>query len=157
MIEIHRLTEAHIESVKKVRLLEEQIQFSSTAEDFLSDETESTHLHVIQWNKITVGFFKLDLNYTSNYDFCPNNTIGLRKFAIDKDQQGKGLGKQSIKALFTYLKEHYPTYQFLYLTVNTRNSGAATCYEKSGFEYTNEMYLGGDFGPQHVMRKQITA
>jgi GNAT superfamily N-acetyltransferase len=155
MVTIERLVQAQIESLKKVKLAEEQVKFAGTAEDFLQDGSEATHLHVIKLDGEIVGFFKLDTAYSYNYEFCPATGLGLRAFALDKDQQGKGVGTRTVKALFPYLKEHYTSFEFIYLTVNLKNPGAIACYEKGGFEKTDELYLGGAAGPQHIMRGRL--
>ncbi|WP_413700366.1 GNAT family N-acetyltransferase [Psychromonas sp. KJ10-10] len=154
MIEILKLTysnaEQYAELVKKIHIAEEQIKFASTPEDFLLDVCETTHLHIIKFDGDVIGFFKLDTNYHSSYRFCPETAIGLRSFAIDKGQQGKGLGTKIVKALFSYLKTYYVNIREIYLTVNYKNLGAKACYEKGGFECLNEKYLGGDAGPQRI-------
>lgn len=155
MVTIERLTQPLINAVKLVQLADEQVKFASTAEDFLLDGSETTHLHVIKLGDDVVGFFKLDVAYSNNYEFCPTTGLGLRAFALDKNQQGKGLGTGAVKALFPYLRAHYTSFEFIYLTVNLKNPGAIACYEKGGFEKTEELYLGGEAGPQHIMRGTI--
>lgn len=151
MIEIKKLESSDIEAVKQVELAPEQVKFASTAAEFLLDGSETTHLHLIKLNGRVVGFFKLDLAYSANYDFCPESGIGLRTFAIDKNYQGKGIGKAAIIAITTYVKSSYSEYQYIYLTVNCNNSVAECCYVKAGYQYTGEKYLGGEAGPQHIM------
>ncbi|WP_341502062.1 GNAT family N-acetyltransferase [Gallaecimonas sp. GXIMD4217] len=155
MIKIEKLSEAHVAAVRKIQLADEQVKFAGTAADFLADGSNTTHLHVISENEAVVGFFKLDLAYALNYDFCPGSGIGLRAFAIDKSLQGKGLGTRAVKALFPYLKEHYGAFGSIYLTVNCKNPGAQACYLKGGFQDTGEKYLGGAAGPQYIMRGKI--
>jgi hypothetical protein len=50
---------------------------------------------------------------------------------------------------------NYEKYRSIYLTVNCKNFIAFSCYQKGGFEYTNEKYLGGAAGPQFIMRKKF--
>ncbi|GEM81558.1 GNAT family N-acetyltransferase [Vibrio superstes] len=156
MIEIERLNPSHIPSVKDIQLSDESIKYASTADDFLLDGSDATHLCVVKHHGLVVGFFKLDLAYASTYRFCSKNSIGLRTFAVDQRQQGKGLGTKTVEALKSYLAHHYRRYDFVYLTVNCKNLAAIACYRKGGFEETGELYLGGEAGPQHVMRRRIT-
>ena len=151
MVTIERLTQPLINAVKLVQLADEQVKFACTAKEFLQDGSDTTHLHVIKLADDIVGFFKLDIAYSNNYEFCPATGLGLRAFALDKNQQGKGLGTRAVKALFPYLRAHYASFEFIYLTVNLKNPGAIACYEKGGFEKTDELYLGGEAGPQHIM------
>ncbi|MEZ8037334.1 MULTISPECIES: GNAT family N-acetyltransferase [Vibrio] len=155
MITIERLEESHVASVQAIQLADEQVKFAGTAAEFLLDGSETTHLHVIKSDNEVVGFFKLDIAYAEHYEFCPEGSIGLRAFVLDKNQQGKGLGTGTVKALFPYLKANYSAYESIYLTVNCKNPAAFNCYKKGGFEDTIEQYLGGAAGPQFIMRGQI--
>lgn len=151
MIQIKKLQSSDIAAVKKVELASEQIKSASSAEEFLLDGSDTVHLHVIKYEGQVVGFFKLDIDYCSNYDFCPRAGIGLRTFAIDKKCQGKGIGKAAMLAISAYVKSAYPNYRFIYLTVNCQNPVAEACYIKAGYEFAGEKYLGGEAGPQHIM------
>lgn len=155
MITIEKLEYAHIEPVSTIQLSREQVAFASTAKDFLLDRCDTTHLHVIKNNNVIVGFFKLDIAYPTCHDFCPVGSLGLKSFALDKNQQGKGLGTKAVKALSPYLKINYANYHLIYLTVNCKNIIAFNCYQKGGFEYSNNKYLGGAAGPQFIMHSKI--
>ena len=85
---------------------------------------------------------------------CSNGHFSYA-FVLDKNQQGKGLGTGTVKALFPYLQANYSAYESIYLTVNCKNPAAFNCYQKGGFEDTNEQYLGGAAGPQFIMRGRI--
>jgi RimJ/RimL family protein N-acetyltransferase len=151
-----KLNSSNIKLIKNIKLAQEQIKFAVTADQFLRNECTSMHRHVIQLNDDVIGFFKLDLNYSNVYDFCPDNALGLRTFVLDKSMQGQGLGTKAVKALTPYLKTHYANYSTIYLTVNCQNPAAQGCYLKAGFESLKERYLGGSAGPQYIMRKNIT-
>lgn len=155
MILIERLDDSHIELIKKINVAEEQEKFACTAEEFLSDFADTTHRNVIKNNNLVVGFFKLDTAYSLNYDFCSQNGLGLRTFVIGINYQGQGIGTSAVKALFPYLKENYPGFDSIYLTVNCKNPSAQSCYRNGGFEDTGEKYLGGAAGPQHIMCGKI--
>ncbi|WP_394253083.1 GNAT family N-acetyltransferase [Vibrio profundi] len=151
MLEIEKVNESNIEEVKNVRLAAEQVKFAGTADEFLASGNETVHLHVIKNNGAVIGFFKLDVTYSDDYEFCPKDGLGLRAFAVDINSQGKGLGTKAVKALFLYLEAHYSMFNWVYLTVNCKNPGAKLCYEKGGFESDSKLYLGGPAGPQYIM------
>ncbi|PKH06042.1 GNAT family N-acetyltransferase [Moritella sp. Urea-trap-13] len=155
MVTIEKLTNLSAEAVLKVTLAEEQVKFAGTAADFLADGSDTIHLHVIKFDDDVVGFFKIDVMYSLSNELGIENCIGLRAFAIDVNQQGKGLGSASVKALFPYLKQNYSSYGSIYLTVNCKNPGARICYQKGGFEDSGEKYLGGAAGPQYIMHGKI--
>ncbi|MCG9639901.1 GNAT family N-acetyltransferase [Vibrio sp. Isolate34] len=155
MITIERLNDSQVASVRDIQLADDQVKFAGTAAEFLLDGSDTTHLHVIKSDNNVVGFFKLDIAYATHYDFCPEGSLGLRAFVLDKNQQGKGLGTGTVRALFPYLKANYEKYDWVYLTVNCKNPAAFNCYKKGGFEDTNAQYLGGAAGPQFIMRGAI--
>jgi len=156
MLTIAKLESSDIESVKRIELADEQIKFAVTAEQFLQDNSTSMHRHVIKLNDNVIGFFKLDVNYSNTYDFCPNSALGLRTFVIDNRRQGQGLGTKAVKALTAYVKAHYTHYSEIYLTVNCQNPAAQGCYLKAGFEALEALYLGGSAGAQYIMRKSVS-
>ncbi|MGF1720792.1 GNAT family N-acetyltransferase [Vibrio kyushuensis] len=155
MITIEKLHESHFDTVRTITLADDQIKFAGTADDFLTQESDTTHLHIIKDQDAIVGFFKLDTAYSSTYDFCPESGLGLRAFVIDNKQQGKGIGTKVVTALFPYLKNHYASFDSIYLTVNCKNPNAKACYLKGGFEDTEKQYLGGAAGPQTIMRGRL--
>lgn len=155
MINIERLCASHTDAVKKIRLAEEQVRFAGTAEEFLSDGSDSMHQYVIRHDETIVGFFRIDTAYASQYPFCPQDALGLRGFVIDEGCQRQGIGTAAVKALFPYLKQSYPESGSVFLTVNCQNPVARHCYQKSGFTDTDEHYLGGPAGPQHIMFAEL--
>jgi len=155
MINIEKLNASHMSELHNITLAKEQIKFASTVEAFLADGSETTHLHIIKHDDDVVGFFKIDTAYSSTFSFCSEPSVGLRTFVIDAKLQGKGIGSNAVKALIPYLKEYYPDYHSLYLTVNCQNPGAVICYQKAGLQDTGELYLGGSAGPQHIMKAKI--
>jgi len=150
-MKIERLEYQHIEKVKTVKIADEQIKFVGTPTAFLKDGSENVHLHVIVNNGDVVGFFKIDTGYAENYLFCALDSLGLRAFVIDSRQQGKGVGTKAMLALKPYLQSNYSDFSSIYLTVNCKNPAAVRVYEKAGFIDTQELYLGGSAGPQHIM------
>ena len=99
MLEIEKVNESNIEEVKNVHLADEQVKFAGTSEEFISSASETIHLHAIKNNGAVVGFFKLDVAYSSDYEFCPKDGLGLRAFAIDINCQGQGLGTEAVKQM----------------------------------------------------------
>ncbi|TMN32501.1 GNAT family protein [Pseudoalteromonas sp. S2755] len=155
MLTLAPFTATHVAAVKRVRLAEEQVKFVGTAESFLEDQSETTHLHIIKMADEIIGYFKLDIEYWSTHPFCPKNGLGLRAFVIDCQRQGQGLGTLAATTLVPYAQARYPEFESIYLTVNCRNPAAITCYLKGGFEDTNEKYLDGPAGPQHIMKASL--
>lgn len=155
MLTIERLNNSHIEGVLEVSIADEQLQFAGTPDEFIQDGSDTAHLHVFKLNQRIIGFCKLDIAYATSYDFCPEGGIGLRFFVIDKSQQGKGLGTRAVKVLREYIKQHYPQFNAIYLSVNCQNPAARACYLKAGFNESEALYLAGPSGPQHIMYSNL--
>ena len=155
MISVNKMTLEHLRAVRALSVAEEQSKYVGNIEEILKCASKHVHSHVIRMGQQVIGFFLLDTQYPQNYDFCPANSLGLRAFFIDDNQQGKGYGKQASKQLKPYLSKHYSSYRSVYLTVNCQNPVAYSCYQNAGFLDTNEQYLGGLAGPQHVMKMEL--
>lgn len=143
------------DKVSQLRVSDNQIGFVEPIADILKKLSSAVHGHVIQLDKNIIGFFLIDTSYSSNYEFCETGSIGLRSFFIDHRYQGHGYGKQVTQLLRDYLAPNYPNNHSVYLTVNCKNPAAKHCYEQGGFVDTQELYHGGDFGPQHILKLDL--
>ncbi|MYM58335.1 GNAT family N-acetyltransferase [Vibrio sp. OCN044] len=154
-VSISPLDSTHLIDVQNITLADEQEKYAGNAENFLSSGSETMHLYVIKSGSKPVGFFKIDTLYSDNFSFCSQNSLGVKAFAIDINCQGKGIGTLAVKALLSYLDVNYSQYKSVYLTVNCKNPAAKACYHKGGFLDTQQLYLGGEAGPQHIMYADI--
>ena len=156
MMVIERLTTLHYPAIKQIVLSEQQNKFSANGEQFLSALEPSDNAYVIKADELIIGFFKIDTQFNSRYDFCKPASLGLRSFTIDPIHQGKGFGKQSVRCLLQQLPKLYSNHDCIYLTVNCKNPAAHHCYNQAGFIDTNELYHGGSAGPQHIMYARLS-
>lgn len=157
LITIHRLNDDAFKSVKGLTVSDEQVGFVEPIEQILKNLSNQVHGHVINDTRGAVGFFLIDTQYANDYEFCSQDSIGLRSFFIDKRYQGCGYGKETVRLLQNYLSDIYDSYDDVYLTVNCENPAAKHCYEQGGFIDTGELYFGGDYGPQHIMKLSLKA
>ncbi|MGF1767032.1 GNAT family N-acetyltransferase [Enterovibrio makurazakiensis] len=141
--------------MRKITLAEEQVKYTALPAAFLTEDQGSADRFVVVHEAKVIGYFKIYRDFSNQLQPCESHAIGLRKFAIDKGQQGKGLGKETVIALARELPRYYPKDDWLYLTVNCKNVVAYQCYLKGGFEDTNTFYLAGPNGPQHIMRHPL--
>ncbi|WP_039986045.1 GNAT family N-acetyltransferase [Vibrio owensii] len=156
MITIEKYTPCRHEQTLELQVLEDQIQYTVANIPELLGSLKPTELpHLILEDDRVVGFFLFDAAYSEDYDFCPQRSLGVRSLLVDHRHQSKGIAKHAIGLFGDFVKLHYPTFEFLYLTVNCRNVPAYQCYLKAGFEDTNELYHGGPVGPQHIMRQGL--
>ncbi|MBC2259027.1 GNAT family N-acetyltransferase [Listeria booriae] len=101
-----------------------------------------------------VGFFVLDNGEDVAIYTDQPNTILLRAYSIDTNQQGKGYAKQSLQLLPSFAKKHFSDIQTIVLAVNVRNIPAQKAYLKSGFTDTTRTVMGPR-GEQHVYALHI--
>lgn len=156
MITIEKYTPCRQAQTIELKVLEDQAQFTVENIGKRLESLKPTELpHLILEDDRVVGFFLFDAAYSEGYDFCPHRSIGVRSLLVDHRHQGKGIAKRAISQFANYAKLHFPSFDFLYLTVNCRNVPAYQCYLKAGFEDTNELYHGGPVGPQYIMRQAL--
>lgn len=151
-IEIAPLPRSERAAVLHIRLPPDQQVFGGDIAVESADTDPETDFHVLRHEGKVTGFFKIERAYGARYDFAPRGALGLRMLQIDAGAQGKGLGRALFSALPGYLAQHYPAARECWLTVNCRNTRARHVYLTGGWEDTGALYLGGDAGPQHVMR-----
>lgn len=156
MISIERYSSKTRSAAEKLSVRPEQAEFTvDKVADFVPTLSELEHPHVILLQERVVGFFILDLSYSEKYYFASEKAIGVRALLVDQQYQGQGIAKQAISSLPDYVKQHYPHFSSIQLTVNCRNKAAYACYLKSGFVDTEALYLGGPVGPQHIMQYHL--
>ncbi|WP_226643569.1 GNAT family N-acetyltransferase [Microbulbifer variabilis] len=155
MLAVERFSDIYSADVLRISLPPDQLQYVCTPESFISDRSDTTHLYLIKMGDEIIGFFKVDLAYSTSYSFCPEDGLGLRAFAIDMACQGRGIGVLSVNSIVDYLAKAYSNYATVYLTVNCNNLKAIRCYKKCDFLDTGDLYLGGTAGPQHVLRRSL--
>lgn len=69
--------------------------------------------------------------------------VWLDRLLIDKEEQGKGLGKKSFETLIDLLEDEYHCNK-IYLSVFEDNKLAIDLYKKFGFQYTGEIDINGE-------------
>jgi RimJ/RimL family protein N-acetyltransferase len=104
---------------------------------------------------VPVGMFALDRGgYFREFDDDPCAVL-LRAFYIAPEHQGSGYATEAVTATRAFVQQRLPDVRRVVLTVNHRNPAAIATYLKGGFVQTGQDYLGGPFGPQHVMVLEV--
>ena len=155
MITFLPLSPDDLPRVAHIAVHPEQVVFSGTIQEAFDTPTPDMDAYAIQQDGDVVGFFRIDRAYSQIHSFAPPTGLGLRTVMVDASRQGMGVGRSLCKMLPAYLQEHYPDACSLWLTVNLRNPGAVRAYVKGGFVDTGEHWLGGDAGPQHIMKMPL--
>jgi RimJ/RimL family protein N-acetyltransferase len=135
----------------------EQQDFAATAAESLpAGDLDPDRMSVaIVADGVPVGMFALDRGgYFREFDDDPCAVL-LRAFYIAPEHQGHGYGTQAVSATRVFVQQRFPDVKRVVLTVNHRNPAALATYLSGGFVHTGDDYLGGPFGPQHVMVLEI--
>jgi len=85
----------------------------------------------------------------------PSADLVLRAFFVDQGHQRQGLGGRALAALPELVARELPSARTVLLTVNVRNQVARRLYLRHDFSDTGQLYLGGNAGPQHVLRLDL--
>ena len=141
--------------VSHIQVAPEQVKFAGTVALAFQMAEKDVDFHAICRDGQAVGFFKIDRAYARAHWFAREGELGLRAFLIDRASQGQGIATAAVRTLGPYLVRHYPGTDSVVLTVNMANPAAITCYRRSGFVETGQVYEGGGAGPQHVMRMEL--
>jgi RimJ/RimL family protein N-acetyltransferase len=135
----------------------EQKDFAASAAESLplGDHDPDRLSVAIVVDGLPVGMFALDRGgYFREFNDDPS-TVLLRAFYIAPEHQGSGYATQAVSATRAFVQHRLPDVKRVVLTVNHRNPAAIATYVKGGFVQTGQDYLGGPFGPQHVMALEI--
>lgn len=103
---------------------------------------------------VVVGMCTLDWGPRSRR-YAADDEIGLHGVLVDRRHRGHGHGVAALRALPAVVVAQHPSARAIALTVNVRNTTAIAAYRAAGFARTGELFLGGEAGPQHVMRRSL--
>ncbi|ASU84964.1 N-acetyltransferase [Nocardiopsis gilva YIM 90087] len=145
-------------TVLKIRLAPGQRRLAGDAVETLpraDADPNRTPFAVLRAHEV-VGFGILDrLGILPEITDAPQRAVLLRAFYIAPEWQGRGVGRAACAALDPLARAIAPKAVEILLTVNEHNSVALRSYLSGGFERTGRRYLGGDVGPQLVLRRPI--
>ncbi|MDQ0200124.1 GNAT family N-acetyltransferase [Neobacillus ginsengisoli] len=116
-------------------LPEEQSKFSAHPLDAIAlcEVEDERYPILIFHHDVPAGFFVLH-GWNGVQAYSDNKiALLLRAFSVDASFQGKGIAKESLRLLPSFVKEHFPGKNEIILTVNHRNAVAQHVYTKSGF------------------------
>jgi ribosomal protein S18 acetylase RimI-like enzyme len=146
------------DAVLLLRVHPGQSDFVGAIADMLADAEVSTNSEpmAIVSDGSVVGYYRIERNASAvaGRPFA-EPTLGLRSFFIDANEQGKGLGRAAIEAIFADLAVRHPDRVRLVLTVNCSNAPALALYIGAGFEDSGELYHGGRAGPQQLLWRRL--
>ncbi|WP_112180445.1 GNAT family N-acetyltransferase [Paraliobacillus zengyii] len=125
-------------------LSEEQIRYAPVPfQALLQCEKDRTrHPIVILFNGVPAGFFVLHgwegvKAYSDNED-----AILIREYSVNSIYQGKGIAKESLLLLSSFVKTNFPSKNEIILAVNHKNTVAQHVYKSGGFIDKGKRVMG---------------
>lgn len=145
---LRRITEDEHALAAALSVTSDQLQFVVPMPLTMKTTALERDNFVIETDAGIVGFFQID---TRAPDYVRQPFLELCQVVIDRNHQGRGIGKRFIQCLPELLRREYRDAPGVVLTVNCRNKMAHRVYAAGGFHDTGEIYEGGPSGPQHIM------
>lgn len=131
-ISFQAITSANVEAVQMISLHENQKNFIETADACLREAAS-----VEQWRPVAILADEQIVGFAMYGSFGKQKDTWIDRIMIDKQQQGKGYGKQAMLALIEIVLATYNV-KTIYLSIVEGNSVARQLYESIGFTYMNE-------------------
>ena len=131
MVELRTITKENLEEVLSLNVWEHQESFVSSTAYSLAQAyayRETAFPFAVYADNAIVGFIMMGY-------YEAKNQYTLWKFLIDKNQQGKGYGREALEKGIRYLKDRFGTKE-IYTGVALGNEGAKHLYRSIGFKET---------------------
>lgn len=128
--------------IQQYVLTEDQLLYTASPKEAIESLDEERRAILAFEEDLFVSFFVLHEG-SGPQEFLGNeDTILLRSFSTDTRHQGKGYGKQIIKELPEFVKEHYSKAKGIVLAVNEDNEKALQLYVKNGYIDEGKRMMG---------------
>ena len=131
MVELRTITKENLEEVLNLSVLADQESFVSSTAYSLAQAyayRETAFPFAVYADNAIVGFIMMGY-------YEAKNQYTLWKFLIDKNQQGKGYGREALEKGIKYLKDRFGTKE-IYTGVALGNERAKHLYRSIGFKET---------------------
>ena len=131
MVELRTITKENLEEVLNLNVLEQQESFVSSTVYSLAQAyayRETAFPFAVYADNSIVGFIMMGY-------YEAKNQYTLWKFLIDKNQQGKGYGREALIKGIKYLKDRFGIRE-IYTGVVLGNERAKHLYRSIGFKET---------------------
>ena len=135
--ELKELTNDNLKQCFELKVDKDQMKYIASNEDSLKDAKENADVarpFAIYHEGKMVGFamFAFDDLYED-----PLDRYWLWRFMIDRDHQGKGIGREALKTILGYFKDNGANN--IRMSTKEDNTKALNLYRKAGFYDTGEM------------------
>lgn len=143
-------------AVLGLRVAAEQQPFVEPIAETLALTEPARNNHVIVAAGVIAGFFQIETENLRRFQSASAQELELHEFFIDIGMQGQGVGSFFVRNLADYIRETYPNWLTIALSVNCKNLNAYGLYQKGSFIDTGQLWTEGRSGPQHVMRMHLS-
>lgn len=143
-------------NIDTYHLKEEQLRFTALPKDALQkcEIEENRYPIMILLNEELAGFFVLH-GWEGVKEFSDNQkALLLRAYSIELSAQGKGVAKESLRSLPSFVKKHFPEANEIILAVNHQNYTAQHVYKSSGFIDHGQRAMGRS-GEMFIMHLEL--
>lgn len=142
----------HKAALESFQLPETQKQFTGMPNEMLKIAVEDKHRFpiVIVSSGRPVGFFVL-YEGEERFEYSDHaNSLVLRAFSINYNDQGNGYAKAALMQLKEFVDKHFPEVDEIALAVNLQNLSARHVYLRCGFKDEGRTKMGRN-GLQHIL------
>lgn len=146
MIRLEAVNKVTFWEVIKLKVGKEQIDFIESNAQSIAESKYYEY-----WKPMCIFNDETIIGFTM-YGKCEDDSerIWLDRFMIDKEYQGRGLGKKSLKYIIDILGKEYECTE-IYISIFEDNKAALKMYKKEGFKFNGEF----DYGGEKVMVKVL--
>lgn len=151
-VKLEKVTLHNQNDLLKITALPEQAPYSGNGElltQHLNSPDKTVYLFYFDDQPLACFYLMKEPHYLTDFIGAANHPCYLMALTVNADHQGKGIGLLAMEALIEQLKD--TECDAIALSVNCKNPAAIRLYEKAGFHALEELYYGGNAGPQYVM------
>ncbi|WP_161878032.1 GNAT family N-acetyltransferase [Alkalibacterium sp. MB6] len=144
-VSIKEIDKSNESEVRKVRLKPDQETFIESVDECLKEASEYP-----EWQPVAIYSDDKVVGFAMYGSFGPNKDTWIDRIIIDKQYQGRGIGKAAMRQLIDRVSKTYDV-TVIYLSLVEENEAAAHLYHQLGFEYMNEKDSNGELLFKYVI------
>lgn len=131
--------------VKALELKANQLGFIESVDECLKEARECD-----LWRPVAIYMGEEVVGFAMYGSFENNKYTWIDRIMIDKNYQGKGIGREAMNKLMKKVSSEYDASK-LYLSIIEDNQVARKLYESLGFRYTNEKDKNGELIFEYIV------
>lgn len=155
MLTLAPLPRDAVAEVAHLQLPPAQRGFVGLIEEMTAEPDLLQDFHIVRHATETVGFFKIDQDFSRTDPRLTPGTHGLRGLLIGGQYQRRGLGTALLEQLPSYLAKTYPDQTGITLRVDDSNQPAIRAYLASGWQLSTMAPFAGRTGPELTLTLRL--